>query len=63
MTCETKSVNDHDELNKEYEIGKMKDDEAIDKVKEMMYNGDIIEYSICICKYERVDNELLEECN
>ena len=37
--------------------------EAIDKVREMVYNGEMIEYSICVCEYERVDNELLEECN
>ena len=39
--------------------------EALDEVRKIVYNNDrIIEYSICICDYERMKNvEFLEGCN
>ena len=39
--------------------------EALDEVKKIVYNDDrVIEYSIAVCEYERVENvKLLEECN
>ncbi len=39
--------------------------EALDEVRKIVYNNDrIIEYSISVCDYERIENEqLLEECN
>jgi hypothetical protein len=38
--------------------------EALDEVKKMVYNNrEVIEYSICVSDYERIENELFEECN
>ena len=37
----------------------------LDEVRKIVYNDDrIIEYSIAVCEYERVENvKLLEKCN
>ena len=39
--------------------------EALDEIRKLVYNDDrIIEYSIAVCEYERVENvKLLEKCN
>ena len=38
--------------------------EALDEVKKIVYNNrEVIEYSICVSDYERIENELFEECN
>jgi len=39
--------------------------EALDEIRKLVYNNDrVIEYSIAVCEYERVENvKLLEECN
>ena len=42
--------------------------EALDKVREMVYNNSehIIEYSVCVCDYEkieRLDNGVVQEDN
>ena len=39
--------------------------EALDEVRKIVYNNDrVIEYSIAVCEYERIENvELLEKCN
>jgi len=39
--------------------------EALDEVRKMLYTNkdNIIEYSICVSDYERIENELFEECN
>ena len=39
--------------------------EALDEVRKIVYNDDrIVEYSIAVCEYERVENvKLLKECN
>jgi len=39
--------------------------EALDKVREMVYNNSehIIEYSICWCDYEEIDNGVVSKDN
>ena len=39
--------------------------EALDEIRKLVYNDDrIIEYSIAVCEFERVENvKLLEKCN
>jgi hypothetical protein len=39
--------------------------EALDEIRKLVYNDDrVIEYSIAVCEYERIENvELLEKCN